>query len=71
MPPVSSRIIIHEYASSESSASPRDLSLLVSRMGPIVTVPATPTTDQNISDAALSPPDYSMQGPDLLVIRSS
>jgi len=37
----------------------------------MVTVPATPTTDQNISDAALSPPDYSMQGPDLLVIRSS
>ena len=34
-------IIIHEYASSESSASPR------------------------ISDAALSSPDDSMQGPDL------
>ena len=55
-------IIIREY---ESSASPRDLSPLVSVMVPIVTVPASPTTNQNISDAALPPPDYSMQGPDL------
>ena len=60
--PASSPIIMHEYASSESSESPRDFSLLVSGPGPIVTVPASPTTDQDILDAALSSPDDSMQG---------
>ncbi len=64
-PPAYSPIIIPEYASSESSASPRDLSPLVSGASPVVTVPASPTTDQSISDATLSPPNYSMQGSDL------
>ena len=58
-------IVKHKYASSESSASPRDLSPMVSGAGPIVTIPASPTTDQNISDAALSSPDNAMQGSDL------
>ena len=48
--------IMHEYASSEFSASQRDLTLLVAD---IVTIPASPTMDQNISDAALSSPDAS------------
>jgi len=48
------------YASSESSASPRDLSQLVSGTDPIVPIPANPTMDHNISDAALSSPDDSM-----------
>ena len=64
-PPASSPIIMHENVSSESSASPRDLSLLVSRMCPIVTAPSSPTTDQNKQDAALSSPDDYMKGPDL------
>ena len=64
-PPASSPIIIQEYASSESSASPRDLSPMVSRMCHIVTEPSSPTTDQNKPDAALTSPDDSMQGPDL------
>ena len=55
----------HENVSSESSASPRDLSPLVSRMCPIVTAPSSPTTNQNKQDAALSSPDDYMQGPDL------
>jgi len=60
-PPASS-IIMHEYLSSESSASPRDLSPLVSGTDPIVTIPASPTMDQNISDAPLSSPDDSVYG---------
>ena len=61
-PSASSLIIMHEYASSESSASPRDLPPLVSGTDPIVTIPASPTMDQNISDAALSSPADSMYG---------
>ena len=61
-PPASSPIIMHEYASSESSASPRDLSPLVSGTDLIVTIPVSSTMDQNISDAALSSPDDSMYG---------
>ena len=52
------------YASSESSASPRDLSPLVSGTDSIVSNPASLTMDQNISDAALSSPDDSMYGVD-------
>ena len=59
-PPASSPFIIHEYASSESSASLRNLSSLVSGAGLIVIPSASPTTDQNISDAALFFPDDSM-----------
>ena len=48
-------INIPEDASSDSSASPRDLSTIVSGTAPIVTVPASPTTDQDVSDEALYP----------------
>ena len=51
---------MHEYASSDSSASPRDFSLLVSGTAPIVTIPTSPTTDQDISDEALYSPAGSM-----------
>ncbi len=57
--PASSPNIMNGYASSESSASTRDLSPLVSGTDPIGTIPASPTMDQNISDAA---PDDSMYG---------
>ena len=57
----SSPISINECASSEPSASLRDLSLLVYGAGQIVTLTASPTTDQNISDAALYSSDDSMQ----------
>ena len=43
-------INIPEDASSDSSASPRDLSPLVSGTAQIVTVLASPTTDQDTSD---------------------
>ena len=46
--------------SSGSSASPRGLSLLVSGTDPIATIPAGPTTDQDISDGALYSPAGSM-----------
>ena len=55
-PPASSPIIMHEYALPESSASPRDLSPLVSGTDLIVTILASSTMDQNITDAALSSP---------------
>ena len=58
-------IIKSEYASSESSASLRVSSPLISIAGPIVTLLASPTINQNISDAALLFADYSMQGSDL------
>ena len=44
----SSPIIIPGYASSESSASPRDLSPMVSGTDPIVTIPASPTRTRYI-----------------------
>ena len=53
--------IMHEYASSDSSASPRDLS----GTAPIVTITANLTTDLDTSEAALYSPEDSMQGPDL------
>ena len=59
--PASFPIIMHEYASSDSSASPRDLS----SGSLIVTIPASPTTDLDISEAALHSPEYNMQGPNL------
>ena len=49
--PASSPVIIPGYASSESSSSQSDLSLLVCGTDPIVTLPASPTMDHNISDA--------------------
>ena len=55
-PPASSPIIMHEYALPESSASPKDLSPLVSGTDLIVTILASSTMDQNITDAALSSP---------------
>ena len=61
--PASSLIIIPGYSSSESSASLSDLSPLVASTDPIVTIPANPTMDQNISDGALFSPDYSLYGP--------
>ena len=48
--PASFPINIPEDASSDSSASPRDLSPLFSSTAPIVTVPASPTTDLDVSD---------------------
>ena len=51
--PASFPIIILECEPIDSSASPRDLSPLVSGTAPIVTVPASPTTDQDVSDEAL------------------
>ena len=60
--PASIPNIMNGYASSESSASPRDLSPLVSGTDLIGTMPASPTMVQNISDAALSSPDDSMYG---------
>ena len=56
--PASFPITIPEDASSDSSASPRDLSPLVSGSTLIVTVPFSPTTDQDVSDEAL----YSQDG---------
>ena len=61
-PPASSPIFMHENTSSESSASLSALSPLVSGTDPIVTIPASPTTDLNISDVDLSSPDDSKQG---------
>ena len=58
----SSLIIIPGYASSESSASLRDLSPLVSGTDLIVTITASPTMDQNMSDAALFSPNDSLFG---------
>ena len=64
-PPASSPIIIHEYVSSDSSVSLRDSSRAVSGTEPIVlilasqdyppivTVPASPTMDQDVPDATL------------------
>ena len=43
-----------------SSVSPRDLSSLVSGTASIVTIPASPTTDQDGSDEALYSPAGSM-----------
>ena len=54
-------IIMHEYASSDSSASPRDLS----GTAPIVIIPANLTTDLDTPEAALYSPEDSLQGPDL------
>ena len=48
------------YASSDLSASPRDLSPLVSGTAPIGNKPASPITDQDISDDALYSPAGSM-----------
>ena len=54
--PASSPVIIPGYASSESSSSQSDLSLLVCGTDPIVSIPASPTMDHNMSNAALSSP---------------
>ena len=53
--PASSPVIIPGYASSESSSSQSDLSLLVCGTDPIVSIPASPTMD-HMSNAALYSP---------------
>ena len=55
-------IIMHEYASSDSSASP---SASASGTAAIVTIPANLTTDLDTPEAALYSPEDSMQGTDL------
>ena len=64
-PPAFSPIIIHEYASSETSASPRVSG--DSMQGPdLACDPDQLDYPARISDAALSSPDDSMQGPVLV-----